>query len=219
MGLFNIGNKKSKSENKEELIDSESNTQNSWQAAIDHSKRMTHMLFLSVAVILVLSLKILTTKPITTATPPNFSEAVTLVGNQASSSYKKQWGIFIAETMGNVSNRNLNLVLEILKPMLSVRDYDLLADQMSSYVKALDIRDQVQTFSTLDVFYDKKFDKVIVYGEMKLTERKKRNTDEENRPVRYTYELTVKSRNGQPRLENVVQYEGAPNMERNRLER
>ncbi|USD59044.1 hypothetical protein J4N45_10930 [Vibrio sp. SCSIO 43140] len=220
MGLFNFSKKKDQeAATTGDLVDPNSNTQMSWQAAIDQSKRMTQLLGLAIVVILLLAFKILTTKPITTTTPPNFSESVTLIGNQASSSYKKQWGVFIAETLGNVSVRNLPLVLDILKPMLSVRDYDVLAGQVEAYVKALDIRDQVQEFSTLDVFYDKKYDKVIVYGEMKLTERKKRNSDDANRPVRYTYELNIKNQNGQPKLANIVQYEGAPNMERNRLER
>lgn len=220
MGLFNFSKRKDHNAAAAgELVDPNSNSQITWQEAIDHSRRMTHLLGLAIVVILLLTFKILTTKPITTTTPPNFSESITIVGNQASSSYKKQWGVFIAETLGNVSVRNLPLVLDILKPMLSVRDYDVLAGQVEAYVKALDIRDQVQQFSTLDVFYDKKYDKVIVYGEMKLTERKKRNSEDDSRPVRYTYELNIKNQNGQPKLANIVQYEGAPNMERNRLER
>lgn len=220
MAYLNLFRKKGPdTANSGDLADPNSNTQVSWQAAIDHSKRMTNLLGISMVIIALLSLKVMTTKPVTIISPPNFNDQVKLIGNQASSSYKKQWGVFIAETLGNVSVRNLPLVLEILKPMLTVRDYDVLAGQVEAYVKALDIRDQVQEFSTLDVFYDKKYDKVIVYGEMKLNERKKRNSEEANRPVRYTYELTITNQNGQPKLANIVQYEGAPNMERNRLER
>ncbi|MEZ9856680.1 hypothetical protein AB4347_22015, partial [Vibrio breoganii] len=82
-----------------------------------------------------------------------------MIGNKANSGYKKQWGIFIASMLGNVNVRNVDIVLDTLKPMLSIRDYDALNEQVISHVKALDIRDQVQEFNVLDVFYDNKYDK------------------------------------------------------------
>ena len=126
MGLFS----KKKKRESEVVGDSGSNVQRSWQAAIDHGRKMTIMLGFSVAIIGVLALKIMTTKPIVIITPPNLSEDITMIGNAASASYKKQWGIFIADMLGNVNVRNVDLVLETLKPMLSIRDYDALNEQV-----------------------------------------------------------------------------------------
>ncbi|MFA0037759.1 TraE/TraK family type IV conjugative transfer system protein [Vibrio sp. 10N.261.52.A1] len=218
---MNIFNRKKKGQDESELEhDSDSNVQRSWQAAIDHSNKMTKMMGLSIIICAFLAFKVMTAKPVTVVTPPNFSEEIVMIGNKANSGYKKQWGIFIASMLGNVNVRNVDIVLDTLKPMLSIRDYEELNEQVISHVKALDIRDQVQEFNVLDVFYDNKYDKVIVYGERKLTERKKRgNKSDERRAVRWTYELKIANAHGSPKMQSIDQYEGAPQIERNRIER
>jgi conjugal transfer pilus assembly protein TraE len=202
------------------LEDTTSQVQISWKAAIDHSKRITLINGGLVVVIMALSFQILMTKPVAIATPPNYSEPIQMIGNQANAAYKKQWGIFVANMLGNVNLRNVDIVLDTMKSMLSLSDYDALNEQVSGLVKALDIRDQYQQYTVLDVFYDNKYDKVIIYGERKLVDRKKRSSeDDSSRPVRWTYELTVISANGTPKLTTIDQYEGAPQLERNRIER
>lgn len=205
--------------NKAQPENEDSNTQNSWIAAINHSRHMTYMLWIVVIANLFLVFRVVNQDVISTTVPPNFSEEIKFIGKQAGSTYKKQWGIFVADLLGNVNVRNKEIVLDTLKPMLSPRDYEGLDAQITAHVNALDIRDQIQNFDAIDIYYDRKFDKVIVYGEREIIDRKKVTRAENRRPIRWTYELELGSRNGQPRMKSVNQYEGAPKIERNRMER
>lgn len=199
--------------------DNASNTQNSWIAAINHSRHLTYMMWLLLVANTFLVFKVVNQDVISTTVPPNFSEEVQFIGKNANSTYKKQWGIFVADLLGNVNVRNKEIVLNTLKSMLSPRDYEELDAQITAHVNALDIRDQIQNFNSMDIYYDRKFDKVIVYGERTITDRKKVTREENRRPLRWTYELEMRSRNGQPWIKSVNQYEGAPKIERNRIER
>lgn len=219
--MFSNSKNRQVDENEDELlVDESSNVQRSWKAAIDHSKRLTYINGGLMVAIAVLSFHIAITKPVAISTPPNYSEPIQMIGNQANAAYKKQWGIFVANMLGNVTIRNADIVLDTMKPMLSLSDYDALDEQVQGLVKALDIRDQYQEYTVLDVFYDNKFDRVIIYGERRLVDRKKRDTgDTTSRPVRWTYELSVQSANGSPKLTSINQYEGAPQLDRGRMAR
>ncbi|MGR5159277.1 TraE/TraK family type IV conjugative transfer system protein [Vibrio owensii] len=202
---------------KEKLLPS--NTQKSWSAAIDHSFRMTLMLLLALVIIFMLVAKVLMTKPVTVVTPPNLSEPITIIGNQADEPFKKLWGTHIASMLGNANERNLEVILDSMKSMLTVRDYDIMAEQLSTHVKALALRNQRQSFNPQDFYYDPKSDIVYIYGERELTSRKKVQSNNPLKPVRWTYEITVKYAGGRPHLAYIDQYEGAPRIDKNRIER
>ncbi|WP_299020962.1 TraE/TraK family type IV conjugative transfer system protein [uncultured Photobacterium sp.] len=202
---------------KEKLLPSD--VQRSWTAAVDHSLRVTIALIVALFVIAVLALKILTTKPVTIVIPPQLSEEIAIVGNKADESYKKLWGIHIASILGNASERTLEVVLDAMKPMVPIEDYDEMAAQLQAHVKALALRGQTQTFTPIDTYYDPRKDIMYIYGERQLISRKKADKKNPLKPVRWTYEMTVESAGGTPSLTYIDQYEGAPNIDRNRLER
>ena len=203
---------------KEKLLPS--NVQRSWTEAVDHSYRMTIATILSVATIVLLSYKIVTTKPVTIVIPPQLNETITIVGNKAGESYKKLWGIHIASMLGNASERSVKVVLEALKPMLSVADYDVMSEQLSTHVKALALRYQTQKYTVQDTYYDPKRDIIYIYGDRELISKKKVTAKKAGmKPIRWTYEITIKQAGGKTKMPYITQYEGTPRFDSNRLEK
>ncbi|UJF20354.1 type IV conjugative transfer system protein TraE (plasmid) [Vibrio sp. SS-MA-C1-2] len=190
----------------------------SWTAAVNHSQKMTYVVIALVIINLALTFRVITQDRITIITPPNFDKAFELNGNKADMNWKKMWSVMIAELLGNANNRSVDVTLETLKPMMNSADYERMADQLQAHVKALSIRNQEQRFEVLDTYYDAKTDKVIIYGERELTDKRRiSDKNAELRPIRWTYEVKVKNANGSPELTYINQYEGTPQIDRTRL--
>ena len=67
------------------------------------------------------------------AIPPDMTEEVSVAGSKASESYKTQWGLFIATTLGNINPKNVTFVTSyILKMFPASKQSELEAELKKS---------------------------------------------------------------------------------------
>ncbi|BDA57926.1 MULTISPECIES: TraE/TraK family type IV conjugative transfer system protein [Enterobacteriaceae] len=145
------------------------------------------------------------------AIPPDMTEEVSVAGAKASESYKTQWGLFIATTLGNINPKNVTFVTNyILKMFPAAKQSDLEAELK----KASDLmlaRKVDQTFIPEDVNFLPGDNVLYVWGTRKT---KFLNVSDKEQSERWTYEMVLSVKSGRPRILYLNQYSGTPNIKK-----
>lgn len=158
------------------------------------------------AVIFLLTMAIFNQKPIVTVIPPQLSEEAKLHHNKASSTMHQAWGLYVAESLGNVTPDTAGFVRSSLEPLLSpsIRSEALvILDQQIDLIR----RDQVSfSFEPREVLFDEDSARVYVIGRHFTHTTADGNPDRTNR----TYEFEWAFSNYMPSLVHIDTYKGAP---------
>lgn len=179
----------------------------SWSASINHSRTMTQIALGLTAVIIVQTIMLFRQETVVVVTPPNFTEAFTIVGDQVSEPYKSGFALFAANLAGNVSSKNADFVVKTLKTMFPVQYADEYENQLRAQIAALKARGVTEQFLSLDLIYNKAADTVWVYGDKRTISKKSGSQT----TMKWTYEIRIAASNGYPKILHFVQYAGAPN--------
>jgi conjugal transfer pilus assembly protein TraE len=126
----------------------------------------------------------------------------------SSQSYKEAWGLFFAQLSGNVTPDTVDFIKERLKPLLAPAIYSEIIDALET--QSLGIKqDRISIrFEPRFVEYEKKSDRVFVYGYSFI----KGSTGDEERQER-TYEYSIKVANYAPLITDLNTYQGKPRTE------
>jgi conjugal transfer pilus assembly protein TraE len=133
--------------------------------------------------------------------PPILEQQVSVAREQASQPVKEAWGVFVAELLGNITERNATFMNKTLEPLLSPELRGIVAQRIDQELEKL-LRDQVTTrFSTERVLFDKATDSVLVEGSQ-------RHFGPAAAPVdrRRIFEVRVEFRNYRPFITDLNAY-------------
>lgn len=159
-----------------------------------------------VIAVLVLSFAVLRKDETVVVVPPTFTEQITMVGNKASEAYKTGWALFAANMVGNISQRNMGFVVDTIGKMFKAQERDDFEALLKAQVQALQARSVRENFTALDLIYNSQVDTAWVYGDKKtISVRSGASTTQ-----KWTYEIRIEARNGQPKIIHFDQYAGAP---------
>jgi conjugal transfer pilus assembly protein TraE len=160
---------------------------------------------LSLVAILFLAIIAFFRKPVVMLVPPHLTEEAELHHNKAQAGIHSAWGLFMAETLGNVTPDTASFVRNTIEPLLGPKIYNdalRLLDQQIDDIK----RDRVSfSFEPREVIFDDKTGTAYVVGRH-YTHQGIGNADRVNR----TYEFRWEFENYMPRLVYLNTYEGAP---------
>lgn len=142
---------------------------------------------------------------IVTIQPPYMNEAVRITLNDANATYKKAWGLLVANLLGNVRPGKADFIVETLKPMLSSELFRPVIQAIQEQAKKVKENAITATFAAQEITYDSKTDTVYVFGNQVS---KGPGSD----PIRIprTYELQISIRDYRPFLTSLDIYEHAP---------
>lgn len=177
----------------------------SWSNAIA-SRNIAQVVNILMGVCLVLlCFKLLLHKPTTVVVPPKFTQEFTIQGDQVSEEYKASWAIYLANTIGNTNQRNIEFNKGVVVSMLSPNLQDALADKLNRAAEILKTRKVKQTFVVEDTRYDSRNDIVYVWGKKIITTMRQS-------PIvtNWTFEIQVSASQGMPRITYLKQYTGTP---------
>jgi conjugal transfer pilus assembly protein TraE len=137
--------------------------------------------------------------------PPMLDERVGVASDNATDGYKKKWGYFVAQMMGNVHPGNVDFVLDGIEGLFSPAAYreikGLLAEQIAD-IK----RDSLTiSFEPKQVVYEHETDKVFVTGDFQSG-----GPSGKPRKLLRSYEMKVAVRFGQPWVDEFTVYTGPP---------
>lgn len=159
-------------------------------------------------VIFIMSIGLVNKKPIITLVPPQLSEKSELHHNKATSGAHQAWGLYLAESLGNVTPSSAAFLRETLEPLLSpqIRNEALvLLDKQIDIMK----RDQVSfSYEPRSVTFD------AVTGTVYVTGRHSAHAVAGDKPAGSyrTYEFRWKFKNYMPSLVYIDTYEKTPSI-------
>ena len=140
-------------------------------------------------------------------TPPDYTKEVMIGDGAANEEYQKQFAYSIALLLGNIDKQNVGFVIDSMTKMLSPYLRNELVPALKREATLLELRDAAQQFVVTDMIFSPKNDLVWVWGEKRLAKK-----GAEPDVVRWTYEISVKPMNGQPRITHLRGYKGTPNI-------
>lgn len=118
---------------------------------------------LSVAV-LVLAMVSLQTKTVVTLVPPTLSEEAWVTRDAATESYRKSWGLYLAQLLGNATPGNVELIGDAIGPLLAPGIYQQTILVLRSQSEQI-LADRIsQRFEPRSVVFERETGKVFVEG-------------------------------------------------------
>ncbi|HBT2320787.1 TPA: conjugal transfer protein TraE, partial [Klebsiella pneumoniae subsp. pneumoniae] len=138
-------------------------------------------------------------------------EEVSVAGSKASESYKTQWGLFIATTLGNINPKNVTFVTSYILKMFPASKQSELEAELKKASDLMLARKVDQTFVAEDVNFLPSDNVLYVWGTRKT---KFLNVSDKEQTERWTYEMVLSVKSGRPRILYLNQYSGTPNIKK-----
>ncbi len=155
-------------------------------------------------IILFLMVLVFRKETIVTMQPFTLKSEAWVSQNDASQSYKKAWGMALAQLVGNVQPATVDFVKDTLSPILTPSIYQDVMDTLE--VQALDIKKDrvVMRFEPRVIIYEPETDKVFVEGLSFVSgvSAKKESTSSR------VYEFVIGVEGYMPELQYITTYEG-----------
>lgn len=155
---------------------------------------------------IILAVGVLSTKTVLTIAPPGMNEAVRISVNEANAAYKRAWGLFLADLLGNVKPGGVDFILATITPLLAPDLHRPVVDAIHKQASEIE-RDHVSvSFTPKEIKYNPDTDRVYVTG-------RQISAGPGSDPVtkQRTYEFTIVIEHYQPMVSHLSVYDGAPN--------
>jgi len=119
------------------------------------------VLALAVGALAILSLQ---TKTIVTLVPPTLTEEAWVTRDAATEGYRKSWGLYLAELLGNATPGNVQLISDAIGPLLAPSIYQQTILVLRSQSEQI-LADRIsQRFEPRSVLFERETGKVFVEG-------------------------------------------------------
>ncbi|MCO6440237.1 MAG: conjugal transfer protein TraE [Nitrococcus mobilis] len=158
----------------------------------------------------VLAVAVFSVRTVVTIQPPGLNEAVRITQNEANAAYKKAWGLFVANLLGNVKPGSADFIVAALTPLLASDLYRPVVDAIRNQAAKIDRARVATTFTAHKVLYDPKTDTVYVRGRQTSAGPGSDSVTDDR-----TYELVVSIRGYKPVISEFKVYSEAPRLEEN----
>lgn len=157
-----------------------------------------------VGIIILLLVMVLRKETIVTIQPFTLKGEAWVSESNASQSYKKAWGLAVAQLVGNVQPSTVGFLKDTLAPILAPSVYQEVMDILE--VQAIDIKKDrvVMRFEPRSIIYEKQSDKVFVEGMSYISGVS--SPKEKSSPR--VYEFVIGIEGYMPELEYIETYEG-----------
>ena len=90
-----------------------------WRGAMSENYLLRFLIGAMVLGNLMLVIFMTRQEAIITLVPPVINEEISIAQDDASASFKKSWGLFAAELIGNAKVSNVDFIIKALEPMLA----------------------------------------------------------------------------------------------------
>jgi conjugal transfer pilus assembly protein TraE len=177
---------------------------NSWQGI--NAENKFHRLLLTVnSIALVIAVIGWQTKDrVTVVVPPTLNEKAEIALSSASIGYKKSWGLFVAELLGNITPSNVEFVVESLSSMMTGENYEKFRTMSALQVEKIKRDGMSISFEPRSIQYERQSDKVFVSGNSIV------EAAGVKAPQSFTrvFEVVVEIKNGLPKISYIDTYQG-----------
>ncbi|MBZ9574494.1 TraE/TraK family type IV conjugative transfer system protein [Modicisalibacter sp. MOD 31.J] len=157
---------------------------------------------------IVLAVGVFQTRTVVTIQPPGMSEAAQIAENHANAAYKKAWGLFIANLLGNVKPGSADFVIATLTPLLAPDLYRPVVDAIQDQALKINRAKVATSFIAQEILYNPQNDRVYVAG-------RQTSSGPGSDPVtrERTYELVLSIEDYKPMITALDVYADSPRLE------
>lgn len=159
----------------------------------------------SLLINLILAVAVLFHDPIITLRPPVQTQDITMRSNSADGEFKKSWGLYISNILGNVRPGSTDIILEAIELLATPRTYKEMREIVAAQIDAIEREQVTLEFSPRSVAFEPKSGLVFVTG----TQLRRGTSGDPERQIR-TYEMNLSVKDYRPKLKSVEVYEGNP---------
>lgn len=176
-----------------------------WDSLVAKEGVFTKLTVVQAGALLALSLVLLFKGHTTVIMPPRITDKVVIDATSADSNYKKSWGMFMAELMGNLTPESVDTVKKWLSTSLTPELYARLRESIEEQAQKIKEEGFTVSFSPTQVIFEADTDRVFVNGTSVTTSR-----DLTSKRVDRTYEFVVSIRGYSPVVTDFDVYRGEP---------
>jgi conjugal transfer pilus assembly protein TraE len=165
------------------------------------------MISAGLLVALIVSLVMLSAKTTTTVlVPPSITEKMEVSTSKASGGYKKAWGLFVSQLLGNVTQGNAQFVLDSLETMMVPDVYAQMKKGVMADVEIIKQNALVISFETRRVTFENETGKIFVTGAAHIEGIGASISQQFDK----TFEMKFDISNGVPLVSQFDSYKGEP---------
>lgn len=175
-----------------------------WQGTVSENKFL-RVILIGQSLALVIALIGWQTKDKTTViVPPTLSEKAEISQRAATVGYKKSWGLYVAELMGNITPSNVDFIVETLSSMMSGATHSKFRTMAAVEVDNIKRNGMSISFEPRSIQYERDTDKIFITGHSTVQAAGVAT------PQTYTrvFEVMVDIRNGTPSISHIDTYQG-----------
>lgn len=176
-----------------------------WNGALSENKFHRVLIPLLILTNLVSTVGWLTKDRVTVLVPQGLSEEAEIASKKASGGYKKSWGLFVSQMLGNITPGNADFMLNTLAPMLESSLYVRFRQSVTVELDDIKKNNLTTSFEPKQVTYEAATDKVFVAGRT-IIEAVGGTRQQFDR----VFELQIQIKNGQPLITSMESYQGQP---------
>jgi len=137
--------------------------------------------------------------------PPSLDERTTVSRNAGSQGYKKAWGLFAAQMVGNVTPDNADFVLKTFSGMVNGEIRQAMAEQIAGELETLKLEKVSSVFEVRTLIYEPETDKVFVTGRSNMVGAGGKTANAEQ-----TFEFRIDVKQYSPLITHFAAYPGGP---------
>jgi conjugal transfer pilus assembly protein TraE len=142
-----------------------------WQGAMSENFLLRFLLGAMVIGNLMLVIFMTSQDAIITLVPPEINEEISIAQDDASASFKKTWGLFAAELIGNAKVSNVDFILKALEPMLASEIVGQMRQTLAAQIQEIKSEGLSMSFEPKNVSYENSTHKVFVFGAQTISGR------------------------------------------------
>jgi len=164
--------------------------------------------FCLLGVNIMLAIGVFQTRTVVTIQPPGLDKEAQIAKNDANAAYKKAWGLFVANLLGNVKPGNADFVISTLTPLLAPDLYRSVVDSIQNQAVQIDRERVAASFTAQEILYNPQTNRVYVTG-------RQTSTGPGSDPVtrERTYELVLSIEDYKPMITSLDVYADSPRLE------
>lgn len=137
--------------------------------------------------------------------PPNMSEEAQIAAEDANRGFKKSYGLYVANLLGNVQPGSAEFLLATSEHLFHPKVYQQLRQSLIEQIQVIESEDLSTHFMPSSITYWEDTDRVVVFGKRVTQGRSEEPSSEE-----VTYELEVEINNYLPSVTYIDIYDGSP---------
>lgn len=164
-----------------------------WRGAMSENFILRFMLIAMIFGNVLLVMFMTSQDAIITLVPPDMNNEVSIAQDDASATFKKSWGLFAAELIGNAKVSNVDFIIKALEPMLASEIVGAMRQTLATQIQEIKSEGLSMSFEPKNVSYESSSQKVYIFGTQTITGR-----NDDTITNKRTIEVGVEIRNYKP---------------------